>query len=75
MKPKRSLTASVCAPLAISTQTSSNRSWSRRRRCDFGDRSMPYAISAMEEKAFFIFGFAKNERANISSDEVRALSS
>ena len=26
-----------------------------------------------EEKTFFIFGFAKNERANISSDELRAL--
>ena len=26
-----------------------------------------------DEKAFFIFGFAKNERANISSDELRAL--
>jgi hypothetical protein len=26
-----------------------------------------------EEKAFFIFGFAKNERANISGDELRAL--
>jgi hypothetical protein len=26
-----------------------------------------------EDKAFFIFGFAKNERANISSDELRAL--
>jgi hypothetical protein len=26
-----------------------------------------------EEKAFFVFGFAKNERANISSDELRAL--
>jgi hypothetical protein len=24
-------------------------------------------------KAFFIFGFAKNERANVSSDELRAL--
>ena len=26
-----------------------------------------------EEKAFFVFGFAKKERANISSDELRAL--
>jgi hypothetical protein len=26
-----------------------------------------------EEKAFFVFGFAKNERANISRDELRAL--
>ena len=26
-----------------------------------------------DEKAFFIFGFAKNERANISNDELRAL--
>jgi len=26
-----------------------------------------------EEKALFIFGFAKNERANISSDELKAL--
>jgi hypothetical protein len=26
-----------------------------------------------EEKAFFVFGFAKNERADISSDELRAL--
>lgn len=26
-----------------------------------------------DEKAFFIFGFAKNERANISNDERRAL--
>jgi hypothetical protein len=25
------------------------------------------------EKAFFIFGFAKNERANISNDELKAL--
>ena len=26
-----------------------------------------------DEKAFFIFGFAKNDRANISNDELRAL--
>lgn len=26
-----------------------------------------------DEKAFFIFGFAKNERANIGNDELRAL--
>ena len=27
------------------------------------------------EKAFFIFGFAKNERADISNDELKALKS
>jgi hypothetical protein len=27
------------------------------------------------EKAFFIFGFAKNERANVSNDELKALKS
>jgi len=26
-----------------------------------------------EEKAFFIYGFAKNERANIKPDELKAL--
>ena len=26
-----------------------------------------------DDKAFFIFGFAKNERANVSDDELKAL--
>jgi hypothetical protein len=30
-------------------------------------------VFRQDEKAFFIFGFEKNERANISNDELRAL--
>jgi len=45
------------------------RSGSTTARC----RLSPQSRHFQEEKAFFIFSFAKNERANISSDELRAL--
>jgi len=37
------------------------------------DALIPILVNAPADKAFFVYGFAKNVRANVSTDELKAL--
>ena len=53
----------------------STRSGSPRQGGARGGRTGRWPLSSWGDKAFFIYGFAKNERASINDKEERALKS